>query len=169
MAKKKKNNNRLKELRNEKGLTLDEIAELTGIKRGTFSNYENGITEPKLEVWQKLASFFEVPVPYLTGISTSRVDGQIREVAPFVILNDDGTATLRIPEDFEKEIQDTYKKLPEVGQFGFDIFKDIWKNVDDFAFKVPPYIQNAVNLYFIELVERATETDQKGQLPHKKD
>lgn len=59
--------NRLKELRMEKGLTLDEIQSQTGIKHGTYNNYENGTTEPKLETWQKLAYFFGVSVPYLQG------------------------------------------------------------------------------------------------------
>ena len=61
--------NRLKQLRKEKGLTLDEIQNKAGIKRGTYNNYENGVTEPKLETWQKLADFFGVSVPYLQGIS----------------------------------------------------------------------------------------------------
>lgn len=60
--------NRLKALRMEKDLTLDEIQNQTGIKRGTYSNYENGITEPKIDTWQKLANFWEVSVPYLQGL-----------------------------------------------------------------------------------------------------
>lgn len=60
--------NRLKALRMEKDLTLDEIQNQTGIKRGTYSNYENGITEPKIDTWEKLANFFEVSVPYLQGL-----------------------------------------------------------------------------------------------------
>lgn len=64
--------NRLKELREEKGLTLDDIENVTGIKRGTFNNYENGKTEPRLETWLKLANFFNVPVPYLQGLTISR-------------------------------------------------------------------------------------------------
>ena len=61
--------NRLKELRIKRKLTLDDIETKTGIKRGTYSNYENGNTEPKLEVWQELARFFNVSVPYLQGFN----------------------------------------------------------------------------------------------------
>ncbi|NRO78503.1 helix-turn-helix transcriptional regulator [Lactobacillus helveticus] len=66
MAKKIKN--RLKELRIKHNYTLDDVEKLTGIKRGTYNNYENGNTEPKLETWKKLADFFDVPVSYLQGI-----------------------------------------------------------------------------------------------------
>lgn len=61
--------NRLKALRKQKRLTLDDIQKATGIKRGTYNNYENGKTEPKLETWNKLADFFEVPTSYLMGLS----------------------------------------------------------------------------------------------------
>ncbi|CAK1248825.1 Transcriptional regulator [Fructobacillus fructosus] len=62
--------NRLKELRKEKKLSLVAIEKQTGIKRSTFSDYENGKTEPKLATWQKLADFFDVDVGYLQGITT---------------------------------------------------------------------------------------------------
>ena len=71
--------NRLKEIRIKKKLTLDDIEAKTGIKRGTYSNYENSKTEPKLEVWQKLADFFNVSVPYLQGFET-QVPNRLREL-----------------------------------------------------------------------------------------
>lgn len=60
--------NRIKELRENNNLTLSEMAEQTGIKRGTINNYENGKTEPKLKTWEKLAKFFSVPVGYIQGL-----------------------------------------------------------------------------------------------------
>lgn len=60
--------NRLRTLRQSKGLTLDGIEKATGINRGTYSNYERGKTYPKFETWQKLSNYFEVPIPYLMGI-----------------------------------------------------------------------------------------------------
>lgn len=58
---------RLKELREKQGLTLDDIEEQTGIKRATFSRYENGKSEPKIATWKKLADYFDVSVDYLIG------------------------------------------------------------------------------------------------------
>lgn len=74
--------NRLKQLRKEKGLTLDEIQSKTGIKRGTYNNYENSVTEPKLETWQKLADFFKVPTEYLMGITNDRVTLTVNDLNP---------------------------------------------------------------------------------------
>lgn len=64
--------NRLKQLREENGLTLDDMEKITGINRGTFNNYENGKTEPKLSTWKQLADFFEVSTTYLMGFSDTK-------------------------------------------------------------------------------------------------
>lgn len=66
--------NRIKELREKRNLTLDDVQIQTGINRGTFSNYENGTTEPKLNTWQKLADYFNVSVPYLQGYVDEYID-----------------------------------------------------------------------------------------------
>ena len=55
-----------------------DMEEKTGIKRGTYSNYENGKTEPKLETWQKLASFFHVSVPYLQGFININIPNDLK-------------------------------------------------------------------------------------------
>ena len=59
--------NRLKEIRQKNSLTLEKMGEKVGIAKNTLSRYESGKREPKLEVWQKLAGFFNVSVPYLQG------------------------------------------------------------------------------------------------------
>lgn len=76
--------NRLKELRNQRGLTLDDIEAQTGIKRGTYSNYENNKTEPKLATWQKLADFFGVSVTYLQGISKIKNASDLEKIADII-------------------------------------------------------------------------------------
>ena len=64
--------NRIKELRKENGISLNELSLKTGISSPTLSRYETGKRKPKIENWQKLADFFEVPVPYITGESNHR-------------------------------------------------------------------------------------------------
>ncbi|MGR8826342.1 helix-turn-helix transcriptional regulator [Leuconostoc citreum] len=60
---------RLKELRKERNKTLVDIEKATGIKRSTYSDYENGIVKTgKLEIWEKLADYFNVSVSELMGI-----------------------------------------------------------------------------------------------------
>lgn len=58
---------RLKELRFEKGLTQKELAEQIGIKRNTYSDWENGKTEPSFENIVKLADLLEVSLDWLFG------------------------------------------------------------------------------------------------------
>lgn len=60
--------NRIKELRNKKGLTVKELSEIIGISQSMISNYENGNSEPRDKgIWTRLASFFDVSVPYIRG------------------------------------------------------------------------------------------------------
>lgn len=61
--------NRIKELRQEKKKTLDQMSTEIGLNRGTINNYENQKTEPSLENWQKLAAYFDVDVGYLQKLT----------------------------------------------------------------------------------------------------
>ena len=58
---------RLKELRKKHGLTQKEIAKLIGISQSSYSNWENGNTEPSLENVVRLAKLFGVTTDYLLG------------------------------------------------------------------------------------------------------
>lgn len=67
-------NNRLKEVRKSKGLSLEEVGKGVGLATNTISRYETGKREPKLETWKKLSDFFGVYVPYLQGLTIDRHD-----------------------------------------------------------------------------------------------
>lgn len=58
---------RLKELRLKKRLKQQELAEILGIKRNTYSDWENGKTEPSYENLVKLADLLEVSLDWLFG------------------------------------------------------------------------------------------------------
>lgn len=85
------NKNRLKELRKSKKLTLNDLSDITGIKRATLSNYENGATEPKLETWETFSKFFGVSIPYLQGLSNIPDE---ETLADWSVFDDDKTIKL---------------------------------------------------------------------------
>lgn len=58
---------RLKQLREKKGLYQKDIAEFLKIDRTTYVKYEGGKNEPDIETLKKLAEYFETSIDYLTG------------------------------------------------------------------------------------------------------
>ncbi|HHJ9028614.1 TPA: helix-turn-helix domain-containing protein, partial [Streptococcus pyogenes] len=62
--------NRIKELRKEKGLTQQGLADDIGVHFRTLQNWENGKADIKSDKAQTLADFFGVSVGYLLGFGT---------------------------------------------------------------------------------------------------
>ncbi|MBF4693971.1 helix-turn-helix domain-containing protein [Fusibacter ferrireducens] len=58
---------RLRELRNEKNLTQNEISQLLKIPRGTNAHYELDKRQPDNDTLKSLADFFDVSLDYLLG------------------------------------------------------------------------------------------------------
>ncbi|MGI6562439.1 MAG: helix-turn-helix domain-containing protein [Clostridia bacterium] len=58
---------RLKLLREEKGLKQLDIAQMLGVSRTTYTQYETGKSEPDLTTVAKLADYFNVSLDYLLG------------------------------------------------------------------------------------------------------
>lgn len=58
---------RLKELRLQHGFNQEELAEKIGIKRNSYSDWENGKCKPNYEKLEKIADFFGVSLDWLFG------------------------------------------------------------------------------------------------------
>src|SRR3954454_12788955 len=58
---------RLRRLREQRGVTLSEVAERTGISKSTLSRLENGQRRPSLELLLPLAQTYRVPLDDLVG------------------------------------------------------------------------------------------------------
>lgn len=63
--------NKLKILRKERGLTLQEMADILNVSRGSYNYYELGKTEPNINILFQLSDFFGVSIDYLLGHSES--------------------------------------------------------------------------------------------------
>ena len=58
---------RLAELRNAKGLTQQEIADLLNVSRAAYAQWETGRRTPEADTLVRLADFFGVTTDYLYG------------------------------------------------------------------------------------------------------
>ena len=62
----------LRLLRNEKGMTIMDLALEMDVVQSTIQQYETGINEPNIEMLIKLADYFGVTIDYLVGRSPVR-------------------------------------------------------------------------------------------------
>lgn len=78
---------RLKELRNRRGIHQSDIANILGVTRQAVSMYERGERDPSYEMVEKLADYFNVDMNYLLGKeeqSTYFIDPEVAEMANFI-------------------------------------------------------------------------------------
>ena len=57
----------LKNLRQSTKLNQTEYGKLFNLTQGTYSNYENGTTQPDLQILVKIADFHKVSLDYVIG------------------------------------------------------------------------------------------------------
>lgn len=56
---------RIRDLREQADLTQTEVSQKLNIQRATYSNYENGLRTPPLEILVALAELYEVSLDYI--------------------------------------------------------------------------------------------------------
>lgn len=100
--------NRIRELRQNKKMTLKELGEALDLAPNTISQYETGIREPRLKTWQKIADYFDVSIGYLQGIEST---------------------------DLKKDVIDHYLRLFNTS---LGIFKDVLKREFDKSKTISP-------------------------------
>lgn len=70
---------RLKKLRGDK--TQEEVAKDIGLSRARYAHYEQGRSEPNLELIEKFANYFKVSSDYLLGLSArSKIEAKLEEL-----------------------------------------------------------------------------------------
>lgn len=65
-------NEKLLELRNERGLRQKDVADALAIAQPTYALYEAGKREPSFNMLIRIACYFEVTTDYLLGIDDVR-------------------------------------------------------------------------------------------------
>lgn len=104
---------RLKELRQEKNISQQKLADIIGVSRSTVAMWETGASQPDNEMLLMLSSCFDVSVDYLLGRedTTSATKNGIR--IPVL-----GSVIAGIPIEAVQEILDYEEITPEMASHG---------------------------------------------------
>lgn len=69
---------RIKRIREDRNYSQREIAEILGISRRTYSDYERGILRIPVDHLITLARHYDVSMDYITGVSNLRTEFPLR-------------------------------------------------------------------------------------------
>lgn len=107
---------RLKKIRTEHKLTQQNIADVLGIDRTTYTFYERGTTKPSAETLTKIASIYNVTVGYLLGVEKNHPERRIKpaDTDPTVPLSASDPISL-LPKD-ERVLLVCYRVLSNQGK-----------------------------------------------------
>jgi len=72
--------NTLTELRKEKGVTQQTIANHLGISQQTYARYESGTREPSIKFLVELSDYFKTSVDRLLGVVYKAVDPELNDI-----------------------------------------------------------------------------------------
>lgn len=89
----------LKLLRNKKGISQQQLADIIGISQQSVNKYENHNVEPDISILIALANYFNTSVDYLIG--NTEIDHVIESVSEYDLNKD------------EAILIDSYRRLSE--------------------------------------------------------
>lgn len=109
---------RIKNLRNEKKLTMDELARELGVTKSRVNMWENAGSVPREDVLIKISKFFDVSVDYLLG--NEKMEGKNYENKELEVLQ-------RGLEKLDKE------KLNRAKDVLSAVFDDLFEEEEEFG------------------------------------
>jgi transcriptional regulator with XRE-family HTH domain len=102
--------NRLKQLRNEKRLSLNGLSEAININKSTLSRIETGLREPKQEYIDILCSFFDVSADYFLCRSDIRRSSEIAAASSDIPYDDLPPEAIEELEQYKEFLKQKYGK-----------------------------------------------------------
>lgn len=140
---------RLKELREEKGLNQGQLAKELGISRGSISYYENEERTPDIEIFDRIARYFNVSVEYMLGYIS--IKNTVKTDIKKILKISDNTLDTLIENNVKDErLNDVISEM----LFFLSFEHDLLINIEELAL---------LNLYLIDVLE-GKETD-KSKTP----
>lgn len=94
--------NVLKQLREEKNVTQDQLANFLCVKRQTYSAYERNVSVPDANTIKKLSGYFSVSADDLLEVEKTNLQGQpLAEAQQKIAIASKGL----LPDEIEKVIE----------------------------------------------------------------
>lgn len=96
---------RLKELREQRGYSQEELAKLLNTSRSRIGMYEQGRRQPDFEMQETIADLFNVTIDYLFGREEEKIKSELEK--------------LNIPSDemaMALDFYNRYKNAPEISK-----------------------------------------------------
>jgi len=126
---------RLRELREEAGVSMMQLGKAIGVSDAAVCKWENGLAEPKASYIVKLAEYFDCSADYLVGM-----DGDFaaeRAKARIGVKTSDGRAVeasgagkAELLSSGERELVDTFRGLSADGKKLARAAMDAWASAD---------------------------------------
>lgn len=140
---------RLKELRKNKNLTQQELADLINVNRVTYRNYETGLSEPKFRTLLDLSKIFNVTSDYLLGITDendleANHNKQIEQISRTIG---------KLSKLYEAELDEQVYKLLSMVEYnkastnevGETLKRLIYINKKKYMIDIEPFIKQMIN------------------------
>lgn len=97
---------RLRQLREEKEWTQEQLGEILNVSGATVNRYEKGLRNPAPETMVKLAEIFNISLDYLLGRFDSRWPSQAAEMPQKYHRNSEQLSDIgeQLPDEARKEL-----------------------------------------------------------------
>lgn len=118
---------KIKMLRQKKGLTQAQLADLLFLKQNAISAYEKDVNQPSLEMIKKMATIFNVSADYLLGIDEANKNSSLEKTFQHIleeVIYEESYAYIK-----DGEVTDeTAEILKLMIKKDFKLLDDIYKN-----------------------------------------
>ena len=131
--------NRIRELREFRNVSQEELATALDTTQQSISLYESGDREPKLKVWQKLANFFDISVPYIQGFDENK-SNRLKKLRD----------KKRVSQgDLAKTIGLTHQAISQYENGKRNPNEKVWQQLADYFDVSVPYIKGEIDTVYV--------------------
>lgn len=136
-------NKKLQELRKLKGYSQSELAKLVGVSRSAIAGYENGYTQPSLEILCKLCEIFNISIDSLMDFDNINPDkdkvlkrSNIRAIKPKKVRKDRSIEIKKVVVvEVDKVLDNLYEEMIKANKVSINK-KDLTKEQKEFVLKI---------------------------------